>query len=107
MRLMRARMTRGTAVVMCVTSRSVRSVASHRRPGGCIRQPDHRQKLLMLKSVAVHAPDQRKRVPAHHDRERTGGNRLVEAAGASWTGTACHLTGCADYTVRPIRSEPR
>ena len=31
MRLMRARMTRGTAVVMGVTSRSVRSVASHRR----------------------------------------------------------------------------
>jgi hypothetical protein len=31
MRLMRARMTRGTAVVMGVTSRPVRSVASHRR----------------------------------------------------------------------------
>ena len=31
MRLMRACMTRGTAVAMCVTGRSVRSVASHRR----------------------------------------------------------------------------
>ena len=31
MRLMRAWMTRGTAAVMCVTSRSVRSVASHCR----------------------------------------------------------------------------
>ena len=31
MRLVRARMTRGTAVVMGVTSRPVRSVASHRR----------------------------------------------------------------------------
>jgi hypothetical protein len=31
MRLMRARMTRGTAVVMGVTSRPVQSVASHRR----------------------------------------------------------------------------
>ena len=47
MRLMRARMTRGTAVVMRVTS----PVSSERgfapSPRGCIRQPDHRHKLLM------------------------------------------------------------
>jgi hypothetical protein len=47
MRLMRARMTRGTAVVMCVTSRSVRSAGFAPPPGGCIRQPDHRQEILM------------------------------------------------------------
>jgi len=40
MRLMRARTTRGTAVVRCVTSRSVRSVGFAPPPGGCIRQPD-------------------------------------------------------------------
>jgi len=47
MRLMRARMMRGTAAVMCVTS----PVSSERGfappPGGCLPQPDHRHKLLM------------------------------------------------------------
>jgi hypothetical protein len=47
MRLMRARITRGTAVVMCVTRRSVRSVDFAPPPGDRIRHPDHRQKLLM------------------------------------------------------------
>ena len=47
MRLMRARMTHGTSVVMGVTSRSVRERGFGPPPGGCIRQPDHRQKLLM------------------------------------------------------------
>ena len=43
MRPMRARITRGTAVVMCVTRRSVRSVDFAPPPGDCIRHPDHRQ----------------------------------------------------------------
>ncbi len=38
MQLMRARMTRGTAVVMCVTSRSVRRVSSHRRPAASAKR---------------------------------------------------------------------
>jgi hypothetical protein len=44
---MRARMTRETAIVMCVTRRSVRSAGFAPPPGGCIRQPNRRQKLLI------------------------------------------------------------
>jgi choline dehydrogenase-like flavoprotein len=42
---------------------------------------DSKHALTAPERVAVHAPDQRERVPAHHDRGRIGANRLVEAAG--------------------------
>jgi len=45
MRLMRACMTRGTAVVMCVTSPVSSERGFEPSPGGCIRQPDHHHKL--------------------------------------------------------------
>ena len=44
----------------------------------------------------MRAPDQRKQVPAHHDRGRIGGARLAEAAGGwmgqprSWTNISSH-----------------
>jgi hypothetical protein len=44
MRLMRARMTRGTAVVMGVTSRPVRAWL-RTAAGGCTRQTNHSEKL--------------------------------------------------------------
>jgi NAD(P)-dependent dehydrogenase (short-subunit alcohol dehydrogenase family) len=44
--------------------------------------PDFYRRATAPERVAVHAPDQRKRVPAHHDRGRIGGCcPLVEAAG--------------------------
>ena len=88
MRLMRARMTRGIAVVMGVTSRSVRSVASHRRWSGCIRQPDHRQKLLMPGAgfrcaTWPLAHPERVDMAVHHGQSAAGHARADSAIGAT------------------------
>src|SRR5436190_20966323 len=50
--------------------------------------------ILTPERVAVHAPDQRKRVAVHHDRGRIGGNPPGRGRRTCRAGTASHLAGC-------------